>query len=554
MSSNESINFLYFDIYSKRITFFFNSKEKISSYFGLTLTIIYILASIILFFYYLLITIQRKEMVVYESTMYSKETPSLTINSSLIYFAFGIEDSMTSSRFIDETIYYPKILYIHREKKDGKFKTIINRELPYERCNETNFGDDYQKFFYKGELNNSYCLQNYNITLAGGFKYDIMSYIRLKIFPCVNTTENNNHCKPKEIIDKYISGAYFSLIIKDIGLNPSNFTNPITPTIQDLYTTIDKQFFRDFLLYFGLTEIHSDKGFFNEIIYKEKYLRYRKQQQTFYFRDPSEYDKGKEVCVLQIRLDDSIDVQKRSYTKLPEIFSRIGGYMQLISTVFSILSILVNKVGPEIKILNGIFNFNLKKNKMMMKVRSLKDFNLIIFPRKTKGNIFSPSIESKIKRDFKYTYINNKKKMSAFSKNDSISPITIIHNKVNETNEIIENKNYNKSSKDNFRLSLNNNKSKLNKNKDRYLSTDDDIANKEFHTSINFTLLDYYCLRKLTSKTKEINLFKKGSSLYRKRMDIINVFTLLLLTEQKLLNHDKKNKLIKEVEYPALHK
>ena len=563
LPTSESINFLYFDIYSKRITFFFDSKEKISSYFGLTLTLTYIFASIILFLYYFIITIQRKEMKVYESTMYSQDTPSLEINSSLIYFAFGIESPFTSSRFIDETIYYPKILYIHRVKKDGQFKTVINQEIPYERCKEENFGIDYQQFFYKGELNNSYCLQNYNITLAGGFKYDKLSYIRLKIFPCINTTENNNHCKPKEIIDKYISGAYFSLIIKDMGVNPSNYSNPITPTIQDLYTTLDKQFFRDFILYFGLSEIHSDKGLFNEIIYKEKYLKYRKQQQTFYFRDQSEYEKGKEVCVLQIRLDDTIDIQRRSYTKLPEIFSKIGGYMQLMSTVFSILSILVNKVGPEIKILNGIFNFNLKKNKMMMKVRSLKDFNLNIYARRSKNTIYSPSIESKrYKKEFK---IPHRKKISDVNKNESIIPITIINNnKLNESNEIIDNRNNNKSQDDNFKISLYFNKSKSNKNnKDKHLSTNlkipldddiDNIDNKEIKSAINFNLLDYYCLRKFTSKTKDIELFKKGSSLYRKRMDIINVFTLLLLTERKLLNHDKKKNFLKEVEYPAFHK
>ena len=573
MSSNDSINFLYFDIYSKRITFFFGNKEKISSYFGLALTIIYILVSFILFLFYLIITIQRKEMKVYESTMYSEETPSLNINSSLIYFAFGMEDVSSSARFIDETIYYPKVLYIHRVKKNGQFKTEINQELPIERCKEENFGIDYQKFFYKGELNNSYCLKEYNITLGGGFKYDKLSYIRLKIFPCANTTENNNHCKPREIIDKYISGAYFSLIIKDIGLNPSNFSNPITPTIQDLYTTIDKQIFRDFILYFGLTEIHSDKGLFNERIYKEQYLRYRKQQQSFYFRDPSEYEKGKEVCVLQIRLDDNIEIQKRSYTKLPEIFSKIGGYMQLISTVFSIISILVNKIGPEIKILNGIFNFNIQKNKMMMKIPSLKDFNLKIFSKKSQyyneNNIGRSSIESKrFKKEFK---LSHKMKMSNVNKNESIIPITIVNNKLNETNEMIDNKNNNKSVDDNLKISLNIKKyksnNKLNKsNKDKHLSTnlkipiDDDIDNidnvdnKEIKNSINFNLFDYYCFRKLTSKTKEIELFKKGSSLYRKRMDIINVFTLLLLTEKKLLNNDKKKSLLKEVEYLAFHK
>jgi len=100
-------------------------------------------------------------------------------------------------------------------------------------------------------LNNSYCVEDINLTLKGEFKYDRISYIRIGIYPCINTTENNNHCKSQEIIDANLSGAYFSLLAKDIGLDPSNYSNPIIPTFQDLYTTIDKSFFRDFILYFG---------------------------------------------------------------------------------------------------------------------------------------------------------------------------------------------------------------------------------------------------------------------------------------------------------------
>ena len=556
MGYKDSINFLYFDIYSKKITFFFDNKEKISSYFGLFLTATYILASMILLIYYLLISFERKELKVYESTKYSETTPSLEVNSSLVYFAFGIEDYFTSSRFIDETIYYPQILYIERIKNEGKFKTIKNIELPYERCKEENFGKEYQKFFYQGELNTSYCLKNYNITLAGGYKYDKFSYIRLKIFPCINTTKNNNHCKPKEIIDKYISGAYLSLIIKDIGFNPSNFTLPILPTIQDLYTTLDKKFFRDLILYFGLTEIQSDIGFFNEIIHKEKYLRFRKQMQTFYFRDEKEYETGKEICVIQIRLDDNIEVQKRTYTKIPEIFSKIGGYMQLISTVFSLLSIVVNKIGPEIKILNGIFNFNIKKNKMIMKIHSLKDFNLMTFSRRSKINLFSSNIEKKnYKKEFKET-INLSKKKMILDNNDSIAPITIINNKFELNSQKRKN---NKNPEENLKMSLLINKSTSNNNKrslsGKYRISSDEKENekkynKESNGHINFNLFDYYCLRKLSSRKNEIELFNKGSSLYRRRMDIINVFTLLLLTEKKLLNHEQKRNRIKEVEYP----
>ena len=549
MPSNNSINFLYFDIYSKRITFFYDNKEKISSYFGLTLTLVYILASLVLFIYYLVITIGRKEMNVYESTIYSEEAPSLHADRNLVYFAFGIEDKTTSSRFIDETIYYPQILFIQRAKRDGKFFTISSQELLYERCNEKKFGEHYQKFFYEGELNNSYCLKDFNLTLSGGYKYDIMNYIRVKIFPCINGTRNHYNCKPKEIVDEYVSGSYLSIIIKDIGLNPTNYSNPISPTIQNLYTTLDKEFFRDFILYFGLSEIHSDIGYFNEILSKEKYLRYRKQDQTFYFRDIKEYESGKEICALQIRLDDNIEIQKRTYTKLPEIFSLIGGYMQLISTAFSIISIIANKIGPEIKILNDIFNFNIEKGKMLMKIHSLKDLSLITLSRRSKGTIFPIRNDPKVKSIKKDKTLINKKKGTEIENNDSLLPITIINKKEDTLSIDYKNNNLN----ENIKISTFNYNRNYNKeNKNNSLNSiyrgslgDKESEKKELNKKISFNLLEYYCLRKLTSKNREIDLFIKGSSLYRKRMDIINVFTLLLLTEKKLLNKEHKNSKLK---------
>ena len=138
-----SFNLFYFDIYSKRISFFYNKKEKISSIFGLLLTITYninnILVSNILFIYYLLIIIHKKELKVYDSTIYSEETPSLHANSTNIYFAFGIENSSSSIRFIDETIYYSQILYIDRVKRNWEFYTAYKEELHYERCDQGKF-------------------------------------------------------------------------------------------------------------------------------------------------------------------------------------------------------------------------------------------------------------------------------------------------------------------------------------------------------------------------------------------------------------------------------
>ena len=547
-------SFLNYDIYSNRIGFFFNKREKIGSYYGLFLTTAYILTSLVLFFILLIKTLQRKDIKVYDSTIFSQDIPIIDINPDLVYFAFGLEDPTTSNRFVDETIYYAKIVFFDRKKENGEFNTTNRIELDYEVCKEENFGDNYQHLFIKGELNNSYCLKNYNLTLAGGYKYDRMSYFRIRIYPCKNKTENNNHCKPQEIIDKYFKGGYFSILTKDIGLNPSNYSFPVLSTLQDLYTTIDKQIYRDYILYFGITEIQTDIGLLFENIEIKRYINFRKETQSFYFRDDKDYYGGKATCSVAFRLDDLIKVQKRTYTKLKEVFASTGGYMQLISTICTLLSLLPNKLICELKIMNGIFNFNLKKQKMMMKIHSIKEFNSINLPQKNNSFIFFPTKNGIFnqKKHFsnKYSslvglendnssfaiglnnnneeYINNKgesgKKNNVTEDNSKISAFIDQRSKISKDKPIFKN------SKINLHTSYIYPKSKGVMN--MIISKENSL---DYNEKIYFNLFDYYCLKKISNKKNEISLFDLGISLYKKRMDIINVFTFLLLIEKNIL-------------------
>ena len=178
-----------FDIYSKRIGFYFNDKEKIGTILGFILSIIYIFSSICFFIIYIFITINRRKIRVYDSTTYSKDLPFIEINPNFFYFAFGLENPKTSNRFIDETIYYPKVLFINKNKINGEYNTIEREELEYEVCKKENFGENYENLFLDGELNNSYCLKNYNLTLFGGYNYEKMSFLRIIIYPCINSTK-----------------------------------------------------------------------------------------------------------------------------------------------------------------------------------------------------------------------------------------------------------------------------------------------------------------------------------------------------------------------------
>ena len=556
----EKIKNLNFDMYSKRISFFFQNHEKIGSYLGFFFTLIYILVSIVLFINQIVLAIEKKELKVYDTTTHAVEMPSITVNSSQLYFAFGLEDPQTSNRIIDNSIYIPKIVFIDKIKKNDTFETVEQKTLEYEKCKVENFGKDYQHLFIKDELNSSYCLKdfNYNLTFAGGFKYERMTYIRIRIYPCVNNSENNNTCQSQEKIDYYMNSGYFSIILKDFGLNPSNYSFPVLPTLQDLYTTIDKKLYRNYILNLGVTEIHTDSGIFYEDINIKKKLQFRKELQTFTFRDEKDYYNGKSVIIVQLKLDDSIVIQKRSYIKISDILSRIGGYMQLMNTVFLMLTSIINRLNCQIKIINSIFNFNIKENKINLRIKSLKK----------ETSIKNPNINSKINKyslfsaknsfdNFKHIDNDNRSKNNLIFKDNELGLITLGLNiseikKYDSQNYSVKfNKNANpfinskvdslKSKNKNIQdNSINHNNEILKKKKKGDIFSKISDKYKDFQDNIDINILDYWCSQRNSPKYK---LFKSGRSFYIKKMDIVHYFTIISFIEKILLNSNYKNML-----------
>ena len=573
---NNKCNFLNFDIYAKRASFFYNNQERIGSYFGLLLSIIYVLISIILFICYLIETIRRRELKVYDSSLYAQEMPFISLDKKFFYFAFGLEDPISLNRFVDETIYEVEVVFIDKAKINGKFETLSNKTLPIEKCKEENFGQNYQHLLLEGELTNSYCLKDfdYNLSFVGGFKYEKMSYIRIRIFPCKNSTKNNFHCKPQETIDHYLTSGYFSILLKDIGLNPSNYKEPTIPTLQDLYTTVDRRLYKNYILNFGLVEIHTDIGLLNEDIKKDKYIQFKKEVQTFSFRDLDEYLSGKDICLVQIRLDDTILVQKRTYTKISEILSRIGGYMQLMNTIFLLTSIIINKIDTELKIINSIFNFNLKQNKMVLKFQNLQSLNTMVLSNSNKHLVLS---KRKILKNIKTTDSeNNKSNYNLIIKNNNPSSINISNNQneiilknptykisINRRNGLYNSFEEQRGKSNTKSINLNNNieddvQFSNNKNQKIVFPVNDKrriSSFKEYSENIKINFFDYFCPGKNANKKKIIGLYDLGTAFYRKRMDIVLVFSHLLITEKVLINKNKYSCLsCKEIEliYPKI--
>ena len=555
-------DFFDFDMYSQNIGFFYKNKDKISSKFGIILTIIYIIISLGLFIFYTTKTIKRTSINVHDSTIHLKESSKFNIDPNLFYFAFGVENPETSTRFIDETIYYPKVTFYEKIKQGPTLTTVEERELEIERCKQEKFGEKYQSLIVEGELNNSYCINDINLTLSRGFKLNRVSYIKIGIYACVNTTENNNHCKPKEVIDKHISGTFFSLLAKDIGLDPSNYSDPIIPTLQDLHTTKDKSFFRDFVLYFGITEVQTDVGLFLEEINKENYINFIKSTQAFYYRDEEHYYNGETMCEIQFKIGDDIRIQKRSFMKMSEVFAITGGYMQLISTIFKIISLWSNKLSYEEKIINSLFNIYPEKKKITLKNKmqnKLNDFsdknNYFSFYGNKKFNDISNQNNSEISVIDKNNinkinisdYLIQSKNIDINSNDPTKECIKINKPHKNLNKNLVEEKskesinlNENKSKADLLNISSNCNSiniiNRLQKqNNKNTIASEVNEDNKSKKININ---LFYYCFPKCKNSTDDIKLFNLSLSFYKKEMDITHLFYIILLIEKISKNNN----------------
>ena len=591
-------NILDLDIYSRRISFFYRGKEKVASEFGFVLTLLYIIISFIIFFYYFFRTISRKDVTASDSTIYTDDIPSININQELFNIAFGLEHPQKISRFIDETIYYPKVYYYENVKQNGNFVNKITKNIKAERCGNLKSENKFLDLLDKNELNNSYCLLDFNLTLKGSYKYNEIGFIKISIFPCVNNSENSN-CKPKDIIDNFFNNNHFSILAKDTALSPNNFSNPGIPILLNTYTSIDKNMKKDYIVKFALTEIETDLSFFTQDTRKDKYLKYIKDIDQFFFVEPDYLLSGKEILTLTIRLDDNIYFQKRAYKKMAEVFATTGGYMQLLYTVFGLISLLTKKMNIEKKLLNSLFYFNIKQKKVILSIEYKKKLNYAT-SGSFKGKMFNdikdikeinktndkakninyiPYLANKSPLYRKYSkvvksdknnrneklisslqrksvsFVNENKLHKLFNgQNDASRDVLIEISKNQKNNNGIKHTQLHQSKltfNDNNENDLNN--IQINRLFIRSKSKESEELKKfekENFCNINFNIFEYYCFSKFTKKKIQIELFGFAYRFFKSQMDIINFFNIIILTQimMKKQSNEKQDFLSEIVE------
>ena len=543
-----------FDLFGKDPEFYYKGKTKRTSYFGLIFSFLYIILYIAFFIYKILRMIKKLDIDFYETNAFSG-TPSITLNNQNFYAGFSI------GGMIDKTLYYPAIQYWVETRTEGKKNEPYVKNIELEVCQLEKFGKKHQDLYKDKPLENFYCIKDIQEDLIGYGSLDTFSYYYIMIFPCVGTHPDGTECKPLDEVKDFFQKTFLEFTVQDIELTPKDYDKPSEPLIKDITTPVFKGLYQSIFGYFQIVNLETNLDFMGfEALSKIKYDKFLKYEESWIIASPSphidDFYPNYPVCDVTIQLTAKVLTIKRENTKLIDVLGDVGGLMEFISSLFTIISMFVTDLLYEIDIVNNLFSFDLNKKRVFIKNLINNDNQNL---EKEGKEVYNPDY---LKHN--YNYSDSKKNIienedfvqSAFKEgNKKMDNPEILAKKKkgkrkskNSTNSILVNNSRNK--EDKLTISLDENKTINQRNIQiqednnnissniRKLSLDqkdksfEDTTNVIENISINkfFIIFAFCCIK----KRKDVNsyMLEEGNRIIKERLDVLNIFKKIFYEEQ----------------------
>ena len=410
------------DLFGKEPELYFKGNSKRTSWVGRIFTFIYAMIYLAFFLYKLIRMLQNKDVNFYQTTTFTGETPSIHLTNEVFYGGFALGNPMTLKTFIDESIYYVEAYFVsgHKEGNDWIF---VPKPLEVEVCKLEKFGKNYRDIF-KTKIDNLYCLKDMDVMMEGHTTYDVYSYFQITFYPCVNTTENNNKCKSPEEITAALGISLVTVKIQDIELTPENYNSPTEVRGKELSSPAYLNLYQNIQAYFHIVHVETDIdviGF--ELLKNIQTKTFFKYDGTFILPSINLNDllhvPHQAYCQISIQLTEQILTLKRTNTKLTEVLGEVGGLMEVIFSLFRIISSFLTDNLYEQSLVNNLFSFDLDKKIITIKEKEKKKNNSETDEIKYNPLQISPKISQNILNIADDTTINTKNKLNneGFNKN-----------------------------------------------------------------------------------------------------------------------------------------
>ena len=137
------------------------------------------------------------------------------------------------------------------------------------------------------------------------------------------------------------------IFLEDIILTPLDFKNPVRPKVNILYTSIFKNFGQYLYTEMQLINIETNTNIIGFDFFQQKKIEHFIKYDTLEIIPQPGYNLEDDnnnfpICEIEFQLKDKILLEKRQYIQLFDILGEIGGFMEIVNSLFGIINDLYN--------------------------------------------------------------------------------------------------------------------------------------------------------------------------------------------------------------------
>ena len=134
---------------------------------------------------------------------------------------------------------------------------------------------------------------------------------------------------------------------------------------------------------------------------------------------------------ITIQLSPNVLTQKRKYVQLIDVLGDVGGLMEIVNMIFSVIASLIVNILYEKSLVNNLFNFDLEKKLVVLKVK--KNLENIESNENKENKENSQNDNSRRKLNMKQNTLNLNNKIEQISSKNKFMEHDIIISKKNKS-------------------------------------------------------------------------------------------------------------------------
>ncbi len=329
-----SLNFLKtIDILGHDFKFSFEKSDTFKTNVGGVVTILVGIGVFLLCVYFSGDMFVHKNPNVIMMERLHDDFPTRSVNESNFFFAYNILDYnynvIYDKRYFEFLFEYE---LWEMQNITGIKKEIISQFQNPIPCKPKHLHyDNYS--YYKEKIYNFMCLENPNYEFGGDWSRKFIKLANFMVKRCDNTTELKFGVKcasDEELKEKFKDGIFLSIYYEMNVLDPQNYEDPIKPTIQRFYLSLDLNNIllkfaprRKIWVRYNHAKLVTDNGFWVSDYHNRTFFQFDEKYYMYGFPTAQYF------LNVRIHTNRRERIYFRSYIKTMEVLGNVGGLVEI---------------------------------------------------------------------------------------------------------------------------------------------------------------------------------------------------------------------------------